>query len=121
MRLPGAQGTDTERGQASVEFLGALPAALLVVLVAWQLLLAGQASWLVGNAARVAARAQAVGGDPAAAARGALPSHLRRHLEVVADERDGRVGVRVRIPFFVRRWSSPLEVGGSAAMERQTP
>ena len=110
---------DSERGQASVEFLGTLPAALLVVLVAWQLLLAGQASWLAGNAARVAARAQAVGGDPAGAARGALPSYLSRHLEVAADERDGRVDVRVRVPLVLRRWSSPLEIGSSAAMERQ--
>jgi pilus assembly protein CpaE len=119
MRTPGAQRTDSERGQASVEFLGALPAAFLVVLVAWQLVLAGQATWLVGNAARVAARAQAVGGDPAAAARSALPSYLRRRLEVAADESGGRVDVRVRVPFVLRRWSSPIEIGGSAAMERQ--
>jgi hypothetical protein len=110
---------DSERGQATVEFLGILPAALLVVLVAWQLLLAGQATWLAGNAARVAARAQAVGGDPAGAARSALPSHLRRHLEVVPDGRHGRVEVRVRVPLVLRGWSGPLEIGGTAAMERQ--
>jgi pilus assembly protein CpaE len=110
---------DSERGQASVEFLGILPAALLVVLVGWQLLLAGQATWLAGNAARVAARAQAVGDDPAGAARGALPSYLRRHVEVTADGRRGRVEVRVRVPFVLRDWSTPLEIGGSAAMERQ--
>lgn len=110
---------ESERGQASVEFLGILPAALLVVLVGWQLLLAGQATWLAGNAARVAARAQAVGDDPAGAARGALPSYLRRHLEVTADRRRGRVEVRVRVPLVLRDWSAPLEIGGSAAMERQ--
>ena len=119
MRAPGAQRRDSERGQASVEFLGTLPAALLVLLVAWQLVLAGQATWLAGNAARVAARAQAVDGDPAAAARGALPSYLRRRLQVAADERGGRVDVRVHVPFVLRRWSSPLEISGSAAMERQ--
>ena len=110
---------DSESGQATVEFLGVLPAALLIVLVAWQLLLAGQATWLAGNAARVAARAQAVGGDPAGAARGALPSYLRPHLEVAADRRHGRVDVRVRVPLVLRDWSTPLEIGGSAAMERQ--
>jgi pilus assembly protein CpaE len=57
---------EDERGQASVELLGALPAALLVAAIGWQLLLAGQASWLAGNAARVAARAAAVGEDPRA-------------------------------------------------------
>ena len=95
---------DSERGQVSVEFLGTLPAALLVVLVGWQLLLAGQASWLAANAARVGARAEAVGGDPVAAARSALPSYLRRHMKV-RPERGGRVDVRVRVPFFLERWS----------------
>ena len=62
-----AQRTESERGQASVELLGVLPALLLVVLVAWQFALAGHAAWLAGNAARVAARAGAVGADPARA------------------------------------------------------
>jgi hypothetical protein len=119
MRQQGAQQTDCERGQASVEFLGSLPAALLVVLLSWQLVLAGQARWLAGNAARVGARAEAVGGDPAIAARRALPSYLRRRLEVAAADSDGRVRVRVNVPFVLRHWSLPLEIGGSAAMERQ--
>ena len=46
MRTPGAQEREPERGQASVELLGALPAVLLVALAAWQLVLAGQAAWL---------------------------------------------------------------------------
>src|ERR671935_2256518 len=109
MQRPRAQGTDSERGQASVEFLGTLPAALLVVLVGWQLVLAGQASWLVGNAARVGARAEAVGGDPAAAARSALPSYLRRGLEVHRAPR-GRVDVRIHVPLLLARWKSPLVI-----------
>jgi pilus assembly protein CpaE len=121
MRYRRAQGRDSECGQASVEFLGTLPAALLVVLVAWQLVLVGQASWLAGNAARVAARAEAVGGDPGAAARSALPSYLRRHLEVVHEDGESRVEVRVHLPLLLRRWSSPLEIGAAAAMERQAP
>jgi pilus assembly protein CpaE len=122
MRQPGAQGRDAERGQASVEFLGTLPAALLVVLVAWQLVLAGQTSWLAGNAARVAARAQAVGRDPDAAARSALPSHLRRRLEVVTEGPQGeRIRVQVRLPLLLRRWGSPLTIGATAAMRRQVP
>jgi pilus assembly protein CpaE len=119
MRPSGAHGTDSERGQASVEFLGTLPAALLVVMVAWQLVLAGQAGWLAGNAARVGARAAAVGGDPRAAARSALPSYLRRHLEVVRDGGGGRLRVRVRVPLLLKRWSSPFEIGASAALPDQ--
>jgi pilus assembly protein CpaE len=110
---------DSECGQASVEFVGVLPAALLVVLVGWQLLLAGQATWLAGDAARVAARAQAVGADPDRAARDALPSYLRRHIAVTANERRGRVDVRVRVPLVVKGWATPVTIGGSAAMERQ--
>jgi hypothetical protein len=119
MQAIGAQRKDSERGQATVEFVGILPAALLVALVGWQLLLAGQATWLAGNAARVAARAQAVGADPDRAARDALPSYLRRHLEVAADERRGRVRVRLHVPLVVKGWSTPVAIGGTAAMERQ--
>jgi pilus assembly protein CpaE len=119
MRTAGAQRTDTECGQASVEFLGSLPAALLVVMVGWQLFLAGQATWLVGNAARVAARADAVGDDPVAAARSALPEHLRRHLELDRSG-TGRVGVHVRMPLILERWSAPLEIGASAELEERS-
>lgn len=117
MRHPGVHGRDTERGQVSVEFVGTLPAALLVVLVAWQLFIAGQTSWLAANAARVASRAQVVGRDPEAAARSSLPRHLREHLEV--ESGGDRVRIRVRIPVLLRRWSSPLGVGATAAMERR--
>ena len=106
-----------ERGQASVEFLALLPAAVLLALAGWQLALAGQAAWLSGNAARSAARAQAVGRDPVGAARSALPSYLRPGLAVRADGR--RVAVKVAVPFVVRRWRTPLEVRASAALEQR--
>ena len=112
MRGPGTKRTDPERGQATVELLGALPALLLVLLAGWQLVLAGQASWLAGNAARVAARAEAVGGDADAAARSALPRHLRHGLSV--SRRDGEVTVRVRLPLVIRSWGSPVRIGASA-------
>jgi pilus assembly protein CpaE len=115
-RTPGAQRKEHERGQASVEFLGVLPAVLLVALAAWQLALTGQAIWLSGNAARVGARAQAVGRDPAAAARSALPSYLRRDLSVRGD--GARVRVRVAVPMLLRRWRAPIEVGSSAGLEQ---
>jgi len=118
MVTPRAQRTESERGQASVELLGVLPTLLLIVLVAWQLALAGHAAWLAGNAARVAARADAVGGDPARAARRALPARLRRGLEVA--ERDGdRIDVRVRIPVVFDGPASRLRVGASAALPQR--
>jgi pilus assembly protein CpaE len=108
---------EAECGQASIEFLGVLPAALLVVLGAWQLVLAGQAVWLTGNAARVAARAQAVGRDPREGARSALPSYLRHGLMVRGDGR--RVSVRVAVPLLIGRWQTPLRVGATAALEER--
>jgi hypothetical protein len=118
MRFQGAHGRESERGQASVEFLGVLPAALLLVLAAWQLALAGQTSWLAANAARVGARAQAVGHDPDLAARSALPSYLRDRMQVTSGD-GGRVLVRVRLPLLLKRWRTPVRIGASAAMARQ--
>jgi pilus assembly protein CpaE len=115
MHTSGAQRMEPERGQATVEFLGVLPAVLLVALASWQLVLAGHASSLAANAARVGARAQAVGGDPEAAARSALPAHLRRDL-AVATRGDGSVSVRVRLPVLLRGWSAPVRIGASAGL-----
>ncbi len=116
MRGSGAQGTESERGQATVELLGVLPAALLVALAAWQLVLAGQSVWLTARAAHSAARAQAVGKDPERAARTAIPSPLRRGLRVRAAP-DGTVAVRLgfRSPLagdHVVRFSSRARLEG---------
>ena len=122
MRRPIAHGKESDSGQATVEFLATLPAALLVVLVGWQLVLAGHTTWLAGNAARVAARAGAVGGDPAAAARSALPPYLRSRLRVSREGDHGqRVRVRVRLPLLLRRFSSPITIAAAASMEAQEP
>ena len=110
-----AQRRESDRGQASIELLGVLPVVLLAALAAWQLALAGHAAWLAGNAARVAARAEAVGRDPGAAARAALPAHLRRGL-IVTGRGEGRVDVRVRIPIVLKGSASPLRVRASAAL-----
>ncbi|MEA2226926.1 MAG: hypothetical protein QOF04_556, partial [Solirubrobacteraceae bacterium] len=48
-----------ERGQATVELVALLPLLMLVALAAWQGVVAGQAIWLSGSAARAAARAEA--------------------------------------------------------------
>lgn len=103
-----------QRGQASVELLGALPAVLLAALVAWQLVLAGHTLWLSAQAARVAARAEAVGRSPAAAARSALPRSLERGLDV-SRRRSGGVTVHLRVPLVLRRWRSPVTVAASSS------
>jgi hypothetical protein len=84
-----------ERGQASVELVAVLPAAAVVVALVWQAVLAGQALWLVGSAAREAARASAIHADPLPAARRVLPAGLARDARVRTV--DGEA-VRVRLP-----------------------
>jgi hypothetical protein len=104
-----------ESGQASVDFVAILPAIVLVCVIAWQLLLAGETAWLSANAARVAARAAAVGRDRDAAARSALPRSLEHGLEV-EDAGGGRVRVRLQLPLLLRRWHTPLRLGATAGL-----
>lgn len=108
-----SRGLSSESGQASVELVALLPATLLVALAAWQLVVAGHAAWLAANAARVAARAEAVGRDGSTAARSALPRQLERGLRVGRDA-DGRVRVRVHVPWALIGRPSPLTVAASA-------
>ncbi len=74
----------TQEGQASVELVALLPLVGILVALLWQSLLAGEAVWLSGSASRAAARAEAVGADPARAARGVLPTRFERGLRVPA-------------------------------------
>src|SRR5688572_8619111 len=84
-----------EQGQAGVELVALLPLVAIFVVLLWQAVVAGQAVWLAGSAARAAARATAVGADAPAAARRVLPSRLERGL-VVRPAASGE-GVRVAI------------------------
>jgi hypothetical protein len=95
-------GRERQRGQASVELVAVLPFVAVVVMALWQLAVAGQAAWLSGAAARAAARAQAVAGDPRVAARAVLPRRLERGLRVSARD-DGSVRVRISVPSVVGR------------------
>lgn len=106
------RGADPEAGQASVELLGTLPAVLLVAALVWQLALAGQAAWLCANAARAAARAEAVGRSPRDAARSALPRSLERGMRL--DQPQGAIRVRLRVPLLLRGWHTPLTVAATA-------
>jgi hypothetical protein len=113
--LPLARALRRQCGQASVELVGVLPLLLLSGLLAWQLAVTGHTAWLCANAARVAARAEAVGRDPKKAARSALPRGLEPNLEVERRHAGG-VRVSVRVPLLVRRWRAPVRVGASASL-----
>ena len=105
----------TQRGQASVELVGVLPALALAGLVAWQLVLAGHAAWLCAGAARVGARAALVGRDADAAVRSALPASLERGLRV-SEPAPGHVHVEVRVPWIVPGRSLPARIGATTAL-----
>lgn len=94
-----------EVGQAAVEFVALLPVLILVALAMGQGAVAGYAAWSAAGAARVAARAEALGEPPGAAARDELPQFLDRGSRVrVADpdgKTPGRVTVRLRVPSLV--------------------
>ena len=86
-----------ERGQASAELMGMLWWMFLVALVIWQLLLAAWAVDQAANAARTASRVAGRGGDGEKAAKYALSSGLRPHMEAESSGEQWRVTVRVPI------------------------
>jgi pilus assembly protein CpaE len=88
------------RGQAAVELVGILPLVVLLGLLCWQAVVAGQAVWLSGAAARAAARASALDQDAQAAARRVLPDSLAAGVSV-DDAGGGDVRVDVPIPAVV--------------------
>ena len=114
MSIPRPAPRHGDAGQASVELLATVPAVLIVGLLVWQLALAGHAAWACANAARVAARAGAVGRDARAAARSALPRHLRHGLRVHESSGGGAVRVRVRVALLLPGRPGPLSVSAAA-------
>jgi Flp pilus assembly protein TadG len=82
-------------GQATVELVALLPLLAVVAALIWQAVVAGHALWLAGSAANAAARARAIGGDPAKAAQRVLPAARVRRAG------DG-VELRVPVPTVVR-------------------
>lgn len=74
-----------EQGQATVEFLGVLPVAFLILAIIWQLGLWGVTATLTSHAADEAARAAGIGGTTAEVRDDALrsvPSWFRDHMNV---------------------------------------
>jgi hypothetical protein len=105
------------RGQASIELVAVLPMLALVCGALWQCVVAGQALWVCGSAARAAARAEALGGDPRQAAQAALPLSLARRASVEASA-NGTVVVRVRVPTVIGD-ATIGTVAAAAALSRQ--
>jgi pilus assembly protein CpaE len=103
-----------QAGQASVELLGTLPAALLVGLFCFQLLAVGYAAALAGGAAEAGALAAAAGTDPREAVRESLPGWSRARASVEVGEQ--RVEVRLRPPSPLRMLADRLEVEASASV-----
>jgi hypothetical protein len=103
-----------ERGQASVALVAVVPAMLAMAAVLVQLAAVGWSAWSAAAAARAAARAEQVGAEPEAAARGALPEALAGRAEV---DRSGRlIRVEVRAPRLVPGLPA-IEVGADAGLD----
>ena len=107
-------GRSGERGQATVELLGALPALLALGLVVMQLLAVGYSAVLAGSAAEAGALALAGGGDPRAGARDSLPGWTRARASVSVA--GGTVRVRLRPPSPLRLVARRLAVTGRASV-----
>ena len=99
-------------GQASVELVAILPLAVLVALAIAQLLAAGMARELAGNAAEAGAVALLQGTDATAAARAALPGWSRERATVRISGR--RIEVRVRPRTVIPLLADRLTATGSA-------
>jgi hypothetical protein len=102
----------SERAQASVELLGAVPAVLVVGMVVFQLLAIGYAKVLAGDAAEAGALALAAGGNAARAARQAVPGWSKAGMRVGVAA--GEVRVTMRAPSPLRALRRRLEVGATA-------
>jgi hypothetical protein len=102
----------SSHGQATIELLGILPLALLIALTIAQLLAAGSARELAGNAAEAGAAALLQGIDPTEAARDALPDWSRDRATVHVN--DDRVEVRLRPRTVIPLVANRLEARASA-------
>jgi pilus assembly protein CpaE len=96
-RRGGARRATVEAGQVAVETVVLVPLVLAICLLAWQVALTALAFVWNGHAANAAARAEAIGEDPAAAARAAVPGSIRDQVQVSVLG-DGTVKVTMQVP-----------------------
>lgn len=104
-----------ERGQASVELLGALPALLALAFAAFQLLAVGYSAVQAGTAAEAGALALASGADARDGVRESLPGWSRAGARVSVS--GGTVRVRLRPLSPIAAVSRRFEVTGEASVE----
>jgi hypothetical protein len=109
-----------ESGQASVELVASLPLIAVILALAWQAVLIGNAAWAASAAARAAARAAALGADPATAARSRLPRSLERGLKLSTPQGEDTVRLSLRIPTLVHAVSLG-HVSASSSFRSQEP
>jgi Flp pilus assembly protein TadG len=91
----------SQRGSASIEFLGLLPLLLAVTLAIVQACLVGATVSAADSAARAAARATSEGNDPAAAGHAAVPGWLDGATAVSADAGTGASKVSIEVPVLL--------------------
>jgi pilus assembly protein CpaE len=116
---------DRDRGQVTLETLGMTPIILITLILVWQAVLAGYTFTLAGNAADQAARAAAVGADPAAAARSDLPGAWASDMQGphAVHDKDGQVSVTLglKVPvLFPGAIDFPVTVHGHASTVDET-
>lgn len=102
----------SQRGQATVELIGAVPMLVLAGLAIFQLMLAGYTAALADGAVEAGAIAAAGGEDIETAVRAALPGWERSRVEV--SSAGGQVNVTLRPPSPFGFLSRALEVSESA-------
>jgi pilus assembly protein CpaE len=114
-----------DRGQVTVEFIGVLPLALIVLAVIWQLVLVGYTYSLAGNAADKGARAGAAGGAAAcqSAAQDDIPGSWSAEIDCpgAGDGALYRTTVKLNVPvLFPGAADFPWTVTGSAGAADET-
>jgi hypothetical protein len=106
----------SERGQASVELVAALPFVLVAGIVCLQLLATGYALTLADGAAEAGAIALASGLPPEPAVEAALPGWAGDRVEV--ERAGGRLIVNLRPPSPLAAIGRALEVSSSTWVRR---
>jgi pilus assembly protein CpaE len=124
-----------ESGQATVEAVGLIPVAVLVLVLLWQIVLVGMTFVFAGHAARAGARALAVGDPVPQAALGELPGTWQNGAKVaqVLEQTcqgnasqsvkviDGCVTVSVHTPLLVPglldNWLPPIQTSAGTVIE----
>lgn len=102
----------SERGQAQIELVAAVPIVLLVAAILAQVFAIGYAQSLADGAAEAGAIAISRGEDAEDSARAALPGWARGRVEV--EQRSGRVAVGLAPPTLLPPLAKRLSVDSSA-------